>query len=158
MLWRWNILLALANKFFMKNAQDQIEIVKRWTQAPKWSWLPKTGVNRKCSKRVQIASEFSRELHWTIFSQCCLKRVRYFARTVDSRRAIEIVQLQTLAWAWAGGLASSLQASRFGISAYVGGRTTAWLQISAKACTFVGLVKNCPPLFVPNYLTKHQSL
>ena len=146
--------VGLSYKNFGKNAQDQIEIVKRWTQAPKWSWLFKTGVNRKCSKRVQIGSEFSRDIHWTIFSQCWLKRVRYFTMSTQG----EPLKLCSFKLWLERGLASSLQASRFGISAYVGGRSNAWLQISAKACTLVGLIKNCPPLFVPNYLTKHQSL
>ena len=124
MHWRWNILLALAKK----DAEEQIEMAKRWTPAPKWSWLPKTGVNRKCSKRVQIGSVLSRDLHWAIFSQCWLKRVRYFALLTQD----EPLKLCSFKLWLERGLASSLQASRFGISAYVGGRTNAWLQISAK--------------------------
>ena len=88
-----------------------------------------------------------------IFTMLTQKSEMFY--TVDSRRAIEIVQLQTLAWAWAGGLASSLQASRFGISAYVGGRTTAWLQISAKAwpaCILVGLINFFHPCFMSHKL------
>ena len=75
--------------------QNEIMIAQNWSEpqmqqkSSDWVWVqPRPALN-------------------DIFTMLTQKSEMFY--TVDSRRAIEIVQLQTLAWAWAGFKSSSFK-------------------------------------------------